>query len=203
MVFDIAALAFVLIFSVVMMKRGGMRALLSLGGFALSVVVASAMYPALTDMVYKTPLPENLEAIVTEAMVIDENDDLEALDALPDFIKNAFEETKNTAMESITHSLAKTVTRLIINIIIFVLLIVVTKIVISLLSGALNIVTKLPVLHELNSLVGFGCGLVISLVIVWLAVLLLGTVATSNEAVAGWIEGSRTVEIMSGISPFR
>lgn len=203
MVFDIAVLAFVLIFSVVMMKRGGMRALLSLGGFALSVVVASAMYPALTDMVYKTPLPENLEAIVTEAMVIDENDDLEALDALPDFIKNAFEETKNTAMESITHSLAKTVTRLIINIIIFVLLIVVTKIVISLLSGALNIVTKLPVLHELNSLVGFGCGLVISLVIVWLAVLLLGTVATSNEAVAGWIEGSRAVEIMSGISPFR
>ena len=41
MVFDIAALSFVLIFSFIMMKRGGMRALMSLGGFVLSIVVAS------------------------------------------------------------------------------------------------------------------------------------------------------------------
>ncbi len=203
MVFDIAVLAFVLIFSLIMMKRGGMRALLSLGSFVLSIVVASTLYPALTDMVYKTPLPENLEAIVGETIVIDGNDEMEAFDALPDFIKDALEETRGTAVESITRSLAKTVTRLIINIIIFVLLIIATKIVISLLSGALNVVTKLPVIHELNALVGFGCGLAISLVIVWIAVMLTGVVAASNETVAGWIEGSYSVNIMSNISPFK
>lgn len=203
MVFDIAALAFILIFSLIMMKRGGMKAILSLGGFALSIIVASMLYPTLTDVVYKTPLPENLEEIVKEAIVIEGSEsEMEAVDALPDFMKNALTETREEAVESITRSLAEVVTRLIINIIIFVLLIVVTKVCISLLSGALNLVTKLPVLHELNALTGFLCGLAISLVIVWLAVALTGALATSNELVAQWIKDSYVVSLLSNISPF-
>lgn len=203
MIFDIAALAFVLIFSLIMMKRGGMKAILSLGGLVISIVVASLLYPALTDAVYKTPLPENLEEIVEQAIVMEDGEEaFESFDALPDFIKKALENTHSTAMENITRSLAGAVTRIIINIIIFVLLILITKIVISLATGALELVTKLPVLNELNALVGFGCGLVISLVIVWIAVLLTGAVAASNEAVAGWIKDSYVVLVMSNISPF-
>lgn len=203
MFFDIAALAFTVIFSLVMMKRGGMRALLSLGGFVLSIVVASMLYPVLTDAVYKTPLPENLEAIVQEALVTENSeDDMEAFDALPDFMKNIIEDTQNTVMESVSRTLAQTVTRFLINIIIFVLLIVATKLVISLLSGVMNIATKLPVLHELNSLTGLVCGLAVSLVIVWIAVMATGAIATSNQTVAGWIKNSYAVEIMSNISPF-
>ncbi|MBQ3111127.1 MAG: CvpA family protein [Clostridia bacterium] len=202
MVFDIAALVFVLVFSLIMMKRGGMKAILSLGGFALSIVVASMLYPALTDMVYETPLPENLEKIVSEAIVVEDEDEFETLDTLPDFIKNALTESAETAVESISRSLAAAVTRLIINIIIFVLLIVVTKVCISLLSGTLNIVTKLPVLHELNALVGFVCGLVISLVIVWIAVALTGAFASTNLMVAQWIKDSYVVGILSNITPF-
>lgn len=185
------------------MKRGGMRALLSLGSFVLSIVVASMLYPVLTDAVYKTPLPENLEAIVQEALVTENSeDDMEAFDALPDFMKNIIEDTQNTVMESVSRTLAQTVTRFLINIIIFVLLIVATKLVISLLSGVMNIATKLPVLHELNSLTGLVCGLAVSLVIVWIAVMATGAIATSNQTVAGWIKDSYAVEIMSNISPF-
>ena len=203
MVFDIAALAFVLVFSLVMMKRGGMKAILSLGGFVLSIVIASMLYPALTDMVYKTPLPENLEKIVSETIVIEGDEtELETIDTLPDFIKSALTETTETAVESITRSLAEVVTRLIINIIIFVLLIVVTKACISLLSGAMNLVTKLPVLHELNALVGLLCGLAISMVIVWIAVALTGALAGANVLVAQWIKDSYVVSIFSNISPF-
>lgn len=204
MIFDIAALAFILIFSLIMMKRGGMCAMLSLGGFVLSIIVASMLYPVLTDAVYQTPLPENLEKIVSEVIVIDgDAESSESFDALPEFLRNALEDTKSTVVENITASLAKTVTRLIINIIIFVLLIIVTKLVISLLSGALNLATKLPVLHELNALVGFLCGLAVSLVIVWLAVMLAGALAASNASVARWIEDSYAVSIMSNITPFR
>ncbi|MBQ6795416.1 MAG: CvpA family protein [Clostridia bacterium] len=205
MVFDIAALSFVLIFSFIMMKRGGMRALMSLGGFVLSIVVASMLYPYLTEWVYETPLPENLEEIVREHIKVDnkeEEAEMESIDALPDFVREAFLETAETAVESFSDTFAKTITRLIINIIVFVLLIVVTKLIISLLSGAVNFVTKLPLIHEIDSLVGFGCGLAISLIVVWLAVLLLGVLSSSNEVVAEWIEGSRAVGIMSNITPF-
>ncbi len=203
MVFDIAALAFTVIFSLIMMKRGGMRALLSLGSFILSIVVASMLYPVLTEAVYKTPLPENLEEIVKEALVTEESgEDMEAFDALPGFMKNIIEDTQSTVMESVSRTLAQTVTRFLINIIIFVLLVVATKLIISLLSGAMNIVTKLPVLHELNSLTGLVCGLAVSLVVVWIAVMATGAVATSNRTVAAWIENSYAVDIMSNISPF-
>lgn len=203
MFFDIAALAFILIFSLIMMKKGGMSAILSLGGFVLSIVVASMLYPALTDIVYETPLPENLEEIVSSVIVIDGDiQGSESFEALPEVFKKALEDTQGSAVENITVSLAKTVTRLIINIIIFVLLIVVTKLVISLLSGAINLVTKLPVLHELNALVGFLCGLAISLVIVWLACLSAGVLAASNETVAQWIQDSCVMSIMSNINPF-
>lgn len=203
MVFDIAALAFTVIFSLIMMKRGGMRALLSLGSFILSIVVASMLYPVLTEAVYKTPLPENLEEIVKEALVTEESgEDMEAFDALPGFMKNIIEDTQSTVMESVSRTLAQTVTRFLINIIIFVLLVVATKLIISLLSGAMNIVTKLPVLHELNSLTGLVCGLAVSLVVVWIAVMTTGAVATSNRTVAAWIENSYAVDIMSNISPF-
>lgn len=203
MFFDIAALAFTVIFSLVMMKRGGMRAIMSLGSVILSVIVASSLYTAVGDFVYTTPLPENLEKIVSETIVVDADEEsIASLDALPDFIKKAIEETGSSAMESITKSLSQSVTRIIINIITFVLLIVVTKIIISLLTRILELAVKLPVLSELNALVGLLCGLAISLVVVWIAVALTGAIGASNETVALWVKDSRVAEIMSNVTPF-
>ncbi|MBQ8003333.1 MAG: CvpA family protein [Clostridia bacterium] len=204
MIFDIAALIFTLTVSLVMMRRGGMKAIFSLGGLVLSIIVASLLYPVLTDMVYETALPENLEAIVRETIAPDNEpqDENEAIDALPDFMQSAIRTAENEAAEAITTSLSAAVTRVIINIIIFVLLIVVTKLTIAVASRILELATKLPVLKELNAVVGLGCGIVISFVIVWIAVAFTGAVASSNESVSAWIEDSYTVDIMSNINPF-
>ena len=204
MIFDIAALIFTLTVSLVMMRRGGMKAIFSLGGLVLSIIVASLLYPVLTDMVYETALPENLEAIVRETIAPDNEpqDENEAIEALPDFMQSAIRTAENEAAEAITTSLSAAVTRVIINIIIFVLLIVVTKLTIAVASRILELATKLPVLKELNAVVGLGCGIVISFVIVWIAVAFTGAVASSNESVSAWIEDSYTVDIMSNINPF-
>ncbi|MBR5535354.1 MAG: CvpA family protein [Clostridia bacterium] len=203
MVFDIVCVSFILIFSLVMMKRGGMRAILSLGSVVLSVIVASSLYPQVGDFIYTTPLPENLEKIVSENIVVEANpEDFEAIDALPDFIKKAIGEAGTGAVESITQSLAETVTRVIINIITFILLIAATKIIISLMTRVLETVVKLPVLSEINALTGFLCGLAVSLVIVWIAVALTGAIGASNQTVAAWVENSRVADVMSSITPF-
>lgn len=204
MIFDIAALIFTLTVSLVMMRRGGMKAIFSLGGLVLSIIVASLLYPVLTDMVYETALPENLEAIVRETIAPDTEpqDENEAIDALPDFMQSAIRTAEDEAAEAITTSLSAAVTRVIINVIIFVLLIVVTKLTIAVASRILELATKLPVLKELNAVVGLGCGIVISFVIVWIAVAFTGVLASSNESVSAWIEDSYTVDIMSNINPF-
>lgn len=203
MIFDIAVVIFVVILSLVMMKKGGMHAILSLVGLVLSVVVAFSVYPVLSEVMYDTPLPGNLEVIVSEALMADESvTSLEAIDAMPDFVKNVINVQAEDAVNTMIEDVSKSVTRVIIDVITFILLIIVTKIIIALITGALNLTMKLPVLSQLNSLVGLLCGIVVSLVIVWLAVAATSVLGTSNEMVASWIEGSRVVEIFSDIAPF-
>lgn len=208
MIFDIAVIIFVIVLSLVMMNRGGMRAILSLGGLVVSMIVASMLYPMLTDGIYKTPLPENLEKIVKETVYSSNDKDAEDematddLDALPSFMKNAINNKKDAVIENVTDAVCASVTRIIINVMIFILLIILTKLIIAFISIGLNLTMKLPVLSELNKLVGLGCGLATSVVIVWLAVMFVSSVAASNATVAELIKDSYTVGIMSNISPF-
>ena len=203
MVFDLVATGFIIIFSLFMMKKGGVRAILSFSGLLISIVIAYMLYPVVTDYVYDTPLPENLEVIVGEALTIrGESEGWEAIDAMPDFVRNAIKLEANEAIDSILEAVAKSVTKVIIDVIIFVILIVLTKFALIFISGALNVTMKLPVLKQLNSLVGLLCGLVMSLVIVWRVVAATGVIAASNANVAVWIEGSEVVRIMSNMTPF-
>lgn len=203
MVFDIVALIFILIFSLAMMKKGGMKALLSLGGLILSIVVASLLYPVITNAVYSTPLPENLQEIVSETICADESaSEADYFDALPQFMKKAIAPSVNSAADAVAEAVAESVTRIIINVVIFVLLVIITKVVIMFITGGANLVMKLPVLSQLNSLIGFGCGFVTSALIVWIAVALISSVGASNATAASWLEGSYVADIMSSITPF-
>lgn len=203
MIFDVAALAFAVVFSLIMMKKGGMKAVLSFTGVVLSIVVASMLYPVITDIVYATPLPRNLEEIVTEAIVVDgAAEGIEAIDAMPNFIRSAIGDALNASAEAIADSLAASVTKVIIDVIVFILLLIATKLLLTFVSGALNLTMKLPVLKQLNGFVGFVCGAAISFVVVWIAVALTGVLATSNTQVAQLIDGSYVVEFMSDISFF-
>ncbi len=198
MIFDIVAVVFAVVLSLVMMKKGGVKAALSLGSLVLSVFTASLIYPVITDAVYKTPLDENVETIVREAIAVEnESSAAESFDSLPDFIKNVADIAENAVAEQITDAIAVAVTRVIINVVIFILLIIITKIVLAVLSGTIGILVKLPVLHQLNSLVGLCCGAATSLVVIYLAVILVSSLAAGNPTVAGWIENSRIVEFMS------
>lgn len=203
MVFDIAALVFIVVFSFFMMKKGGVRAILSLTSLILSIIIASFVYPVLTEAVYKTPLPENVEEIVSEVLVEKgEAASWEAALAMPDFVRNALGIEAEETIAEIAEDITAKITKVVISVIIFLLVVVVTKFLLAFLIGALDIVTKLPVIHQINSMLGLGAGIVMSLVIVWALVAAAGVLAASNVTVAAWIEGSQVVSAMSNISPF-
>jgi hypothetical protein len=71
-----------------------------------------------------------------------------------------------------------------------------------LLTGALKLSMKLPVLKQCNSFIGMLCGLLAGLVILLPISALLSALAVSNDAVASQVDKSYVVAIMSLISPF-
>lgn len=205
MIFDIVSIVFVVLFSAVMMKKGGMKALLSLCSFVLSVVVASLAYPVLSDALYATALPENVEAAVMK-MLEGDTDEVtdEKMEKIPDFVKNAIniEEEANNLHDKIMSDIAKQIARVVINASVFILAVIVTKLVLALLSGAVGVTAKLPVIKQLNGIVGLGCGAVTGIAVVWIAVAALSVAGTSNTAAAELLEGSHVAAIMSNIAPF-
>lgn len=203
MIFDIIALVFVLIVTFVMMKKGGIKAVVSLIGLVLSVVIASSVYPVLSETVYKTDIPVTIEKTISETLSEGyDNISWEAVDAMPVFIRNAVRTDVDSRADDMVLTLSEAVTEVVINIMLFILLVIVTKLILAVLVKMLDLVAKLPVIKQFNALTGALCGLGMSLVIVWLVVALLGVAGAANPTAARAIEGSYTVEIMSNITPF-
>ncbi|MCD8049210.1 MAG: CvpA family protein [Clostridia bacterium] len=204
MVIDIAALAFVIVFSYFSMKKGAVGAAFKLCGTIIAIVVGMLMYPVVADWVYMTEIPDKVSASVAETIA--ENDGLdgveESIDAMPKFIQKSVGKSIEDGIASVEQSAAKLVTRAILNIIVFILLSAVTKIIIMLLSKALKLTNRLPILKQCNALLGLALGLVSSLIIVWGASALISALAMSNEALANRALDSYTIAIMGMVSPF-
>ena len=203
MIFDIIALVFTVLVTFLMMKKGGIRALVSLGSLVLSVVIALSVYPVLTRVVYSTEIPatveNNISSFVEEKYGTAE---MEAIEAMPEFIQNALQGELHEQMQDIGATMAESVTKIIVEVLLFVLVVVVTKLLLALLTKALDIAVKLPVIKQFNELTGILCGLVISAVFLWLASMFMGAVATSNESVIKIIDGSHVISFMNTISLF-
>lgn len=203
MIIDIIAAAFVVLFSCYMMRKGGVKAVLSLVSMVLAIIVAFSIYPVVSEYVYDTPLFDMIKENVGETIAANGGDAFfEAVDAMPDFLQKIMgiePEVQEGTMDSISSNVATVA----INIITFVLVLIATKLLLALISWALNLVTKLPALKQINAFAGFLCGVIVSVAILWVAVQVMGVVSTSNAELAKVMSESYTVEIMSGISPFQ
>lgn len=204
MYFDILALIFSIILTLIMMKRGGVRALVSLCSLVISIVIAMSLYPVLTDAVYQTPVPENIEKTVSAAIAekYGETFDLEALDAMPEFIQKAVSGSVAGKAQDMTDTLSRAVTKAIIEVLLFLTVIVLTKLLLAFLVKFLDLIVKLPIIKQFNSLTGILCGVGMSFIIVWVASMVLGVMSASNQAAAEFMKDSSVAAFMNGISLF-
>ena len=202
MIIDVIAAAFVVLFSFYMMKKGGVKAVLSLVSMVLAIIVAFSIYPVVSEYVYDTPLFDIIKDNVGETIAANGGDAFfDAVDAMPDFMQKIMgiePEAQEGTMEGISANVAVVA----VNIITFVIVLIATKLLLALVSWVLNLVTKLPALKQINALAGFLCGVAVSVAVLWVAVQLMGVISTSNAQLAQAMSESYTVDIMSGISPF-
>lgn len=121
----------------------------------------------ITDQVEKMLKLEEKETDISE-----EKDFMEGL-PLPKSMKETLIENRDKGVENIKEYITEYVSGVIINAVAFIITFLIALIGLWALCFALDIVSKLPILNQINKLAGLAAGLVHGMIIVWVVFILL------------------------------
>lgn len=182
------------------MKKGLVKMLLSFASFFVIILLVNLLNPLATELLSGSPVYDSVYSRVDD-YVADNIKDATAsgIDtgvksqeniinslALPNSVKDQLIENNNKTtyaeleVDSFTSYITSALTDMIINAIAFILLFIVITILVKVLVRVLNLVTKLPVIHEFNAAGGALVGLVESLIIIWVACIVLTMFTTTS-----------------------
>lgn len=177
------------------LRRGFIRKAVSAVSLIVTLVLVTYLTPQITNFIQeKTSIQDNLQKKCSEIFLNNEYDEdvktdqvlmIENMD-LPENIKEMLLENNNTESYDVLkvtgfHDyVGAYIAKLIINALAFLLSFVIVWTAIRAVLLALDVVTKLPILHGINKLAGGGLGLVYGVVLVWIAFLLV-TILCNGE----------------------
>lgn len=156
-------------------RAGMVRMVLAIVTLIVTVVLTGLLLRPVSLLVKEnTSLYDNIQTSVLE--VIDEYDisDSESLKNLPfpEYVLDNID-TVPDAVDDFKMMTARAVTDQIFHALIYVCLNIVIYVILRIIMGAFNVVTRLPVVKELNKLAGFLLGLAEGIIFLWLLCLLL------------------------------
>ncbi len=179
----IVTILILLIAVIVGMIRGFIKTFFAAFAVIIALVIATQVGPYMAKVIQHTPIytgitrqiEENMDA-QTDVMTDKVSDQIDAITEfqIPGFIKEALIENNNTqiyealGVYDFNAYVAAYMACLVINAVSFLLVFLTAYIIIKMIEGALNLISKLPVLHAINKMGGLICGLVHGLIIVWL-----------------------------------
>ena len=170
------------------LRRGFIRKVVSAVSLVITLVLVTYLTPQITTFVQdNTSLHENLQEKCSNLFLNEEyNEDvktdqvlmIENMD-LPENIKEMLLENNNTesydvlAVSGFHDYIGAYLANMIINALAYLLSFLIVWTAIRAVLLALDVVTKLPILHGINRLAGGALGLVYGIVLVWIAFLLV------------------------------
>lgn len=168
---DIVAIVFILIFVMSGIRKGFIHTLLHSASFFIAIVASfifanpvinwisgSALGAAFRETVYNfilTPLKDAPGIILKDL-------------SLPDFLIRGISESEPVL--KIADALSQNITGVIISILVYLLLFIITKLILRAVDKSLGLVTRLPIIKQLNSFLGGAMGFVTA--ILWIYVIL-------------------------------
>lgn len=203
MIIDILIVAVILLFAAIGVKRGIAKTLLNIAGIVVTAVCAYCLSDFLSQVIYDAFIKQTV--ISNVAQIIEENGLDYALSnsllALPEwlsgfiiFVSSLFgiNETKlqdslvfsdeisssaSNMIESAVAPLATSLLSFILIIVLFIIIFILVKKLIKLVAKAFSI----PVIKQINQLLGGVFGIAEGLIIVWIAVNILSLAAVLSE----------------------
>lgn len=161
-------------------KIGFIKIIFSLFSIILALILTAWISPAINGMLknnqtFYENASQKVEAMLfqeDETETTDENSMIEGL-PLPKSIRESLKENKAKQEANIKSYITSHVTGIVINSLAFVLTFAIVFIGLWVISFALNIISKLPILNQLNKVGGFLVGGLQGLILVWLLFILL------------------------------
>lgn len=192
-------------------KRGLLKTLYGFCSTLVSAIVGYFVYPYVSRIIINnTGLMGKIKEKVIISLKLDEmtgssNEVIQGL-KLPDFIKDILisKENQNSVIYklldaesgSVADYVGGTIATLIINVFTFIAVLIVVTIICHLITGLMNWVTKLPVIHSVNKIGGLVVGLVWGVLLIWL-------ICTVLTFVSGIQNSGKLVELIDNSSIFR
>lgn len=156
---DIIFAALIIVMAYIGAKRGFIRTLMGLSSTVLSLIISMLLYRPVSLFLSASPLK----------------------DAVRTYIEKFANENADGISALLLCSSTEAAVQIVIDAIGFAAVIILAKIIISIVGGMLNVISKLPVIHQANSLLGLAIGAISGALICYIAVGVIGAVAGNSE----------------------
>lgn len=182
----IIVLAIILVNAWIGRRIGLIKIVFSLFSFIISLSLSTWISPQINGMLKKNETFYNKVYDKVEEMLALEDretsDQDEMIDKLPlpKSIKETLIENKEKQEENIKSYIVTQVTGIVINVMAYILTFVIVFIALWVLSTALNIISKLPILNRINKISGLIVGGLQGLIVVWILFLLITVIGGSE-----------------------
>ncbi|NLL72334.1 MAG: CvpA family protein [Clostridiales bacterium] len=183
-------LAIIIINALIGRKVGLIKIVFSLFSFIIALFLTTWISPSVNEMLinnesFYQKTNQKVEEVLFSKVEEDiaEAGDIEKLIAslpLPQTIKDSLQANKEKQETNIKSYITSQVTAIVINALAFVFTFIVIFIALWVISIALNIISKLPILNQINKIAGLFVGGLQGLVIVWILFVIL-TVISGSE----------------------
>lgn len=161
---------------------GIVKMILYIVSLILTIMLAGALLRPVSLLIKNnTSLYRNIERSVEQAVSEYDIVNIDSLKELP-FPEYMMKDITSGTAENLKNIVASVVSDQIFNAIIYICLNVIIYIVIKIIMGAFNIVTKLPVIKEINRLAGLVAGLMEGILLLWLFCLVLQACGSEDWA---------------------
>lgn len=161
-------------------KKGLIKIVLSMISIVVTLVAVSIFTPIISDFIKEnTSAYEKVCETVEEHFVIEDVidsasqqniiDSLEIPAVIKDFLKdnNTIEKYEELGVQTFNNYIVSTIADVIFNMIVFAISFVIVFIAIRIIFAAINLLSKLPVINEVNKVSGTIVGFVEGVIIVW------------------------------------
>lgn len=167
---DIILVAVIAVFALRGAKRGFARSVVGMISTVLSIVVGALLYRGVSGIIYSSPIGE----------------------AVRKGIESFLAENTSGVVSGLINMQGglDVLTMLSVNAISFVVVIVLSKIIVSLIGGAVNIASRLPLIKQANSLMGMAVGILSGCVFCYIAAGVLSAMGANFPSLIKIIENS-------------
>lgn len=183
LIFDLILLGIVIITILVGRKKGLLRMAFSICVVVIAIILANIISPMVSNGIQKLKIADTVrEKTYTAIHDVLKNNELDFSGLveeykIPETISNAIEKSvegiKTAKNEELSRKLSDKLTEITIKIVSFVIVAVLVLILLGIISAALRIVSKLPVIETLDKTGGLLLGVVLGLMIAFIICLAL------------------------------